>query len=59
MFLIKSERGWVAKDWHETSYTKDLRHAKRFASRKDAEFNLYTDNEQIQPLDEALDELKR
>ena len=59
MFLIKSERGWVAKDGHKTSYTKDLRNARKFASRKDAEFNLCAGNEQIQPLDKALDELKR
>lgn len=58
-YVIRGPRGWVAKPGHRSSYTLDLRHARKFATRERAEKDRCTMNETIQDLEVLLEEFRQ
>ena len=57
-YIIRGQRGWVAKCGHRSSYTIDLRFARKFKTREEAERDRCGTNETIQDLEKVLDNFR-
>jgi hypothetical protein len=50
--------GYVSKPGHRASYTHDLRHARKFRTREEAEADRCPDNEIVENLEQLLDQYR-
>ena len=57
-FVIMKGNLFVAKSGHAASYTNDLRNARKFETREEAERNVCPGNEHIRDLNRLLDEYR-
>jgi hypothetical protein len=53
--LMRTDGAFVAREGSQSSYTKDLRKARRFPTKEAAERDRCVENERILTMDQALD----